>query len=154
MRRKEREVTEMSEIETIISGSDVCRIAFANGNVPYIVTMNFGYSGGRKPCLYFHCAPEGRKLEMMNRNNFVCFEMDADHVLYRGEKGCDWGMNFSSVVGYGKIYIVENIEERRSGLDCIMKQYGGSGVWHYDEKILGRTTILRLEISEISGKRK
>lgn len=154
MRRKDREINDISEIESVISKSDVCRIAVANDNTPYIITMNFGYSGGTNPCLYFHCAKEGRKIDMIHHNNFVCFEMDTDHVIYKGEMGCDWGMHFSSVVGYGKIKFVDNAAERNTGLNCIMNHYGGSGVYSYDEKVMERTTILKLEISEISGKRK
>ncbi len=71
MRKKEREVADLQEIESIINMSEVCRLAFADMNVPYIVTMNFGYSGGDKKHLYFHCATEGRKLEMIRKNNYV-----------------------------------------------------------------------------------
>jgi uncharacterized protein len=154
MRRKEREITKITDIESIILKSDVCRIALANENMPYIVTMNFGYSPGKPPILYFHCAREGRKLEMMRQNNFVCFEMDTDHCIQKGEKGCDWGMNYSSVVGYGRISIVEDNAERITGLNSIMDHYGGYGFYSYDEKVLSGTTILKLEISEMSGKRK
>ena len=106
MRRKDREITEPESIEKIIRKADVCRIALANGDIPYIVTLNFGYSGGTHPCLYFHCAPDGRKLDMIEKNNWVCFEMDTDHELISGEKGCDWGMKYSSVVGYGRISVI------------------------------------------------
>jgi nitroimidazol reductase NimA-like FMN-containing flavoprotein (pyridoxamine 5'-phosphate oxidase superfamily) len=154
MRRQDRELTEISDIESVIRMSDVCRVAMANDNSPYIVTMNFGYAGGKKPHLFFHCAPEGRKLEMIRKNNFVCFEMDTDHAIYKGEKGCDWGMNYSSVVGYGRIEVVEDTGEKISGLACIMDHYGGSGSYSFDKKILAGTIVLRLDISEIKGKRK
>ena len=154
MRRADREIKETRDIEEIISRSDVCRIAFAENNTPYIVTMNFGYSGGEKQCLYFHCAPQGRKLEMMKKNDLVCFEMDTDHKLYGGEKGCDWGMNFSSVVGYGKLTIIDNTEEKIKGLDCIMSHYSDRKNFTYDEKVMSRTTVLKLDILEISCKRK
>ena len=154
MRRKEREISEISEIESIITKSDVCRIAIANDNMPYIVTMNFGYSGGKNPKLFFHCATGGRKIDMMKRNNYICFEMDTDHEIFTGEKGCDWGMNYSSVVGYGKLSIVDGDAEKRAGLDHIMDHYGGSGVYSYDDQVLARTTVLRLDISEMTGKRK
>jgi uncharacterized protein len=154
MRRKDREITDISEIEAIISACDVCRIAIANENIPYIVTMNFGYVGGENPHLYFHCAPEGKKLDMIRRNNYVCFEMDTDHIIYRGEKGCDWGMKFSSIVGYGRIIFVDNEAEKNAGLNHIMSHYGGSGVYSFDRELLARTLVLRLDISEISGKRK
>jgi uncharacterized protein len=154
MRRKEREISGLADIELIISVADVCRIAIANDNTPYIVTMNFGYKEGQNPCLYFHCANEGRKLDMIRSNNYVCFEMDTDHVIYKGEKGCDWGMKFSSVVGYGKIFRVEDGSEKLNGLGIIMDHYGGKGSYSFDEQVLARTTVLRLEISQMTGKRK
>jgi uncharacterized protein len=154
MRRNDREIKETREIEDIISRSDVCRIAFAENNTPYIVTMNFGYSRGEDNCLYFHCAPQGRKLDMMRKNNLVCFEMDTDHKLYAGEKGCDWGMNFSSVVGYGRLSIIENSEEKIKGLDCIMSHYSDRKDFSYDEKVLSRTSVLKLDILYVSCKKK
>ena len=63
MRRKDRKVTELTEIESIIQKADVCRIALIDDNLPYIVTLNFGYKSGKNPALYFHCANEGRKIE-------------------------------------------------------------------------------------------
>lgn len=154
MRRNEREVANKDEIESIISHSDVCRVAITNENTPYIVTMNFGYTGGKNPCLYFHCANEGRKLDMIRRNNYVCFEMDTDHIIYKGEKGCDWGMKYSSVVGYGKIFFVEDYAEKIAGIGHIMDHYGSSGFYSFDEKVLAQTTVLRLDISEMTGKKK
>jgi nitroimidazol reductase NimA-like FMN-containing flavoprotein (pyridoxamine 5'-phosphate oxidase superfamily) len=154
MRRKDRQISEISDLEMIISEADVCRVAFADNNMPYIVTMNFGYSGGEAPCFYFHCAKEGKKLDMMSKNNFVCFELDTDHELYKGEYGCDWGMKFSSVVGYGRITVVEEREARIAGLDCIMSHYSDSSGYSYDERVLGNTTLLRLNIEEMTGKRK
>ena len=154
MRRKDRQITEISELEQIISESDVCRVAFADNNNPYIVTMNFGYSGGDQPCFYFHCAKEGKKLEMIMKNNRVCFELDTDHELYEGDNGCDWGMKYSSVVGWGRITIITERDPGIRGLDSIMSHYSGRTQFSYDEKVLSNTTILRLDIEEMTGKKK
>ena len=152
MRRKEREVTEMGEIISIIDSADVCRVAFADNGIPYIVTMNFGFQDGEIPELYFHCAHEGRKLDMLNKNNYVCFEMDTDHEINRGEIACDWGMKFRSVVGYGRIFKVDNEKERKKGLDLIMEHYGAMGPLEYDPKTFDRTAVLKLEVHEIKAK--
>jgi uncharacterized protein len=152
MRRKEREISDPSIIEDIIRSAEICRVAFAHNNIPYLVAMNFGYSEGDIPCLYFHCAPSGRKLEMMKKNDNVCFQMDTDHLLIRGAKACDWGMKYRSVVGYGTLSVVENHEERRKGLDLIMDHYGGSEKSDYDPELFSRTCLLRLDIKEISAK--
>lgn len=154
MRRSEREISALKEIEEIISHSDVCRIALANDNTPYIVTLNFGYIGSPENKIYFHCAPEGRKLDMIRKNNYVCFEMDTDHQITKGEKACEWGMKFSSVVGSGKIFTVEDNEEKKLGMNSIMSHYGAPDPYNYDEKVFSRTAILRLEIAEMTGKKK
>ena len=75
MRRNDREVSDSEMIEEIMKKADVCRIALASDNIPYIVTMNFGYTNDPDQLLFFHCANEGRKLEMIRRNKYVCFEM-------------------------------------------------------------------------------
>ena len=159
MRRSEREVSDIGAIEEIINTADVCRIAFADNNTPYIVTMNFGYTNDPEQILFFHCANEGRKLEMIRKNKFVCFEMDTDHKIYvrsgkDGRKGCNWGMKYRSVVGYGNISIITETEAKKTGLDFIMRHYGDENEYVYDEKVLANTTVLRLDITEITGKKK
>ena len=62
-------------------------------------------------------------------------------------------MNYSSVVGYGNISIVTEKELKKEGLNCIMNHYGGEGYQSYDEKVLEKTTILQLDIKEMSGKK-
>jgi nitroimidazol reductase NimA-like FMN-containing flavoprotein (pyridoxamine 5'-phosphate oxidase superfamily) len=153
MRRKDRNVAEIEHIEQIIRKSDVCRIALADNNIPYIVTMNFGYTGGPHPCFYFHCAPEGRKIEMLKKNNYVCFELDTDHELTPGERGCDWGMKFSSVIGYGRISILKEKDLKIEALNCLMSQYSKRNDFTYDEANLDKITILKLDIEEITGKK-
>jgi uncharacterized protein len=159
MRRSEREVSDIGAIEEIINAADVCRIAFADNNTPYIVTMNFGYTNDPEQRLFFHCAIVGRKLEMIRKNKFVCFEMDIDHKIYTrpgndDRKGCNWGMKYRSVVGYGNISIITEKESKKSGLDIIMKHYGDENDYVYDEKVLANTTVLRLDITEMTGKKK
>ncbi|MFN8239934.1 MAG: pyridoxamine 5'-phosphate oxidase family protein [Bacteroidales bacterium] len=154
MRRKDREIADTILINSIIERCDVCRIAFAVDNMPYIVTLNFGYIPGAEPVFYFHCAREGRKLEMMAMNSQVCFEMDTDHKLTKGPVGCDWGMQYSSVVGYGRLTTVNEEDERIRGLDAIMKHYGAQGPFNYKDKVLSNTLILRLDVTEITAKQK
>ena len=153
LRRQDRQIKERSEIEAIISKCDVCRIAFADNNAPYIVTMNFSYLPELQ-CLYFHSAKEGRKIDMIAKNNYVCFEMDTGHVLIKAEKECDWGMKYSSIVGYGKLHIVDDHAERKIGLDAIMSHYANHNNFTYNDIIFKNTAILRLDIEEITGKRK
>ncbi len=46
MRRKDKEIKDIGEIEFIINKSKVCRIALSDNDSPYIVPVCFGYN----PC--------------------------------------------------------------------------------------------------------
>ncbi len=71
MRKKEREITDIREIEQVIAGADICRIGFVDGDEPYIVPVSFGYEDN---AIYFHSALEGRKVNLIKKNSKVCFE--------------------------------------------------------------------------------
>ena len=152
MRRSDREISDPKEIESIILKADVCRVAMANDNYPYLVTMNFGYAGGTEKKLYFHCSGEGKKLDMIRKNNYVCFEFDISHRLYKGKIACDFGMSYQSVVGWGMISVVTNNEEKKEGLNTIMEHYSGLRDFNYKPLMLEKTFVLRLVITEMTGK--
>jgi nitroimidazol reductase NimA-like FMN-containing flavoprotein (pyridoxamine 5'-phosphate oxidase superfamily) len=157
MRRNDRRITNLSEIEDILARADACRIALVDEGMPYLVALNYGYRKATTEspaALYFHCAPEGRKLDIIRKNNQACFQLDVDHELIRAGTGCGWGMKFRSVVGFGRIVLVEDEGERKAGLDAIMQHYGAEGSFAYEARTLALTTVLRLDIEEISAKKK
>ena len=146
MRRKDREISDLGEIESIIQGADICRLAFCDRNIPYVVPLCFGYTRGE---IYFHSAKEGRKLDMLHNNGRVCFEMDIDQELIRSMDRCS--MRYRSVIGYGLASIVEEQDEKARALDLIMNHYHQEPII-YPEEALERTVIIKVEIEEITGK--
>jgi uncharacterized protein len=154
MRKKDREIKDAKELEEILQKADVCRIAFAVDKTPYIVTMNFGYIWKDHLTLYFHCAKEGKKLDLMEMNNKVCFQTDIDHEIVKAENACDWGMKYRSIVGLGLLESIAEENEKKKGLDSIMDHYGFNGKKEYDEKVLNMTEVLRLTVMEFTGKKK
>jgi nitroimidazol reductase NimA-like FMN-containing flavoprotein (pyridoxamine 5'-phosphate oxidase superfamily) len=154
MRKKDREIKDTKELEEILQKADVCRIAFAVDGIPYIVTMNFGHVWKDHLILYFHCAKEGKKLELMKRNNTVCFEMDIDHEIVEAANACDWSMKYKSIVGLGLLESVTEEDEKKRGLDCIMDHYGFNHKKEYNEKALHLTEIIRITVAEFTGKKK
>ncbi len=130
------------EIESIISKADVCRLGLSVDNIPYIVPLNFGY---RDSCLYFHTPRVGKKIDMIKTNNRVCFELDIDHEVVRAENPCDWNMKYRSVIGYGKAFLLDDIDEKRLALDIIVKHYSGR-VNEYKEKIVDHLAIIQIQV--------
>jgi nitroimidazol reductase NimA-like FMN-containing flavoprotein (pyridoxamine 5'-phosphate oxidase superfamily) len=141
-------ITDKSAIESIIRRALVCRIAMLDGGQPYVVPVCFGYEDN---ILYFHSSNEGRKLDMLSRNNAVCFEVDVDHEIVRGETACKWGMKYRSVIGFGRAFFAEGPEEKKKALDAIMAHYDG-GPGEYSKATLRRTMVVRVEIESMTGK--
>ncbi|MDR2587116.1 MAG: pyridoxamine 5'-phosphate oxidase family protein [Coriobacteriales bacterium] len=66
MRKSNREIKDRSDMVDVIRRCTVCRIGFQTDGAPYIVPMSFGLSDdGDGLRLYFHCATEGRKLDLL-----------------------------------------------------------------------------------------
>ena len=137
------------EIESIIKKADVCRLGLSDNNTPYIVPLNFGY---RDRCLYFHTPKVGKKMDMIKTNNRVCFELDIDHEVVRAENPCDWNMKYRSVIGYGRAFLLEDIDEKRRALDIIVEHYSGR-LNEYDEKLVNRLAIIKIQVESMTGKK-
>ena len=149
MRREEKEITVKSEIQDIIRSSQVCRLGLVDENVAYIVPLCFGYKNNS---LFFHSAFEGRKIEILKRNNRVCFEFDGDTRISGGKTACAWGMQYRSVIGYGTASFIENAGKKREALDTIMGQYA-EGAFEYSAEALDKTLIIKVDISSMTGKK-
>lgn len=153
MRRTDREITDFEEIICILKKSSVCRVAFFDDSYPYIVPLNFGVeTDGKKVVLYFHCANEGKKLDLLKRNNKVAFEMDCPDKFFDGEKACYSTMEFDSICGNGSIEIVGD-DEKIHALTMLMQQYSDKKEIVFDDKVLKAVTVLRMTVNEITGKR-
>ena len=150
MRRKEQEVTDKSIIQKILTGSDICRIAI-NGEVyPYIVPMNFGYSDN---ALYFHSAAAGEKMDLIRKNNKVCFEIEYAGDVIRNEDPCKWATRYLSVIGCGEIEIITDTNDKKRGLDIIMNHYGKTTGNEYNNSQVNNLLILKLTINDLTAKR-
>ncbi len=155
MRRKDREITSFEEILEVIGRCSVCRLGLNDEDgYPYIVPLNFGteVKDGRLR-LYFHGATEGHKLDLIRRDSRAFFEMDCRHQLqYVEEKGfCS--MSFESVMGKGRVHILDE-EEKLHALEQMMAQYHKGRKAPFSKDALPRTCVFALDVEQISGKRK
>lgn len=153
MRRKDREVTDMDHIVHIISRCTVCRVAFNDVPAPYIVPLNFGMEiYNDSVALFFHCAPVGKKLELMMSCPDVAFEMDCPGDFLDGDKACDSTMAFESVCGTGTLSLVSS-REKVHALECIMKQYSKKDSFAFDDHEVKAVTVLKLTVTALTAKR-
>jgi uncharacterized protein len=149
VRRKDKEITDRAEIEAIINKAEICHIALCDGDKPYVIAVNFGFED---KCLYFHCAREGRKLDIIKSNNNVCFMIDTDREMIISDTACDWGFKYKSIIGFGKAFIVDDLDEKKRGLDIIMTQYTDKAFEYKNDRVAG-ILIVKIEIEYMSGKK-
>ena len=149
MRRQDREITDKTEIERIIRKALVCRVALSDDDSPYVFPVCFGYKDG---CIYFHSALEGKKIEILKKNSRVCFEMDIEHELVEGERGCDWGMLYSSVIGYGTASYVEDMEEKKRALNILLEHYTGRK-YDFADQSLDQVAVIKIQVKSMTGKK-
>lgn len=149
MRKKEKEITEFAGIEEILRKAEVCRLGLSDGGVPYIVPLNFGYEDRT---LYFHTGSEGKKIDILRKNNRVCFEVDIDAELIRSDVACGWSMKYRSVIGTGRASFVENVPGKTAALNIIMAHYSDRDKWTYREKSFEKACIIKVVIDEVSGR--
>ena len=152
MRRKDREVTDINEIFDILQRCDTVRIGMRGENYPYVVPVSFGVEmADGKPVVYFHCAREGLKLDLLDKDPRVCVEGD---IFIRIEP-TDHGITtrYESVIGFGKCEILTDHEEIVHGLKVLCDHYG---YFNYDLDRCRGIPLLhvgRIVLDEATGKR-
>ena len=153
MRRTEREITDYKSMLEVLRRCDCCRRGFVAGDAAYIVPMNFGFEDKDGALtLYFHGATQGKKMSLLPAQRTVSFEADCGHALFEGQSACANTFRYRSVMGRGRLLLLQSPCEKEYGLARIMEHCTGKRTWHFDAAAVARTAVMRLEVSEWSCK--
>jgi hypothetical protein len=149
MRRKEKEVTYPPHIEDIIAHSSVCRLAMSDDGQPYVIPLCYGYKDNT---FYLHSATEGRKLDILRKNDRVCIEIDIDcEIVKESDNACSWSMKYRCVVGFGKASLIYDTDLKREALNIIMGHYCGSHD-EYTFRNIENIIVIRIDVERMTGK--
>lgn len=154
MRRTDREIKDFSQIVDIMKRCKVCHLCF-NDEYPYVVPLNFGMEvDNEEVILYFHGASEGKKHDLIKKNNKVGFVMENMPSVLTSDIACNSVADFESVMGYGKVEYVDG-EEKEEALQLLMSQYAKPSAKSFEFKpeIINRTCIMKLKVEGLSAKR-
>jgi len=149
VRRSEKEINDIKEIEEVLQAAICCHIGLVDRDEPYVVPVNFGY---KDKALYFHGACEGRKISLIKKNNKVCFELETDIEMMRDEEPCQWSMKYRSVIGRGRAHILEDDKAKTNGLRVIAGHYT-QGEFTFPKVSLDKTAVVRIDIENMFGKK-
>ncbi len=150
--RRELQITNINEIKKILDKSLVAHIGMVDGDEPYVVPMNYGYIlNDDKLTIYLHGAKRGRKIDIINANPKVFFEVECDLLPFEGEVACKYGMAYSSLMGKGTAVIVEDVEEKKLGMSTVMKTQTGKD-FIFEDKMVSFVNIIRIDVSSYTAK--
>ena len=149
MRRKDKEITNQSDIESILQKAEVCRLGLLDGNVPYIVPVHYGYKKGQ---IYIHAAKEGKKIDLIKKNPKVCFEVELDHNIRNTDIPCNWSTTYKSIIGYGKASILTDIEEKKLALGILIDHYAPGTIYNFSRRKVDAVAVIKITIDSMTGK--
>jgi len=159
MRRKDREITGFENIIKVMRACKVCHVAFFDEEYPYVVPMTFGMevTDNNQVNIYFHGAKEGRKHDLIKKNNKVSFVMEDVYGIVTGPQvgACECTMEFECVMGTGTMEYV-SAEEKVVALQTMLRQYDvkEDQAYHFHYEVVPRIHVLRLRVNALSAKKR
>jgi nitroimidazol reductase NimA-like FMN-containing flavoprotein (pyridoxamine 5'-phosphate oxidase superfamily) len=149
MRRKEREITDRTEIDALIYTERLMHIALVDGDQPFLVPVFYAYDG---TALYFHSALAGTKIGIIRRNPRICFEICADHGIIESDDACNFDATYRTVIGSGCTVLIDDEQEKIRALDLIVARFTETK-GPYSPSDLDQTAVIRIDIHSIQGKK-
>lgn len=152
IRRKEKEIKDKNEIISILEQAKYITVAMSRDNEPYLVTLSHGYDKNQN-CIYFHCAKEGKKIDILNENNRVWGQALIDKGYVQGT--CDH--LYATAHFMGRVTFIENLEEKKHALEVMIKALDNNPANIIEnelkEKSISEVNIGRIDIEYTSGKK-
>lgn len=144
-------IQDQQQIEAILAKAKFIRLALSDPetNDPYLVPLSFGYKDNT---IYLHSSPKGRKIDIIRKNNKVCFEADIETEVIATNDPCNYNVRYRSAIGQGKAQILEDFDEKVKGLTVLTEHYGKGGPFEFEEAKVKKVSVIKIEIEKMTGK--
>ena len=124
--------------------------------MPYSVPLSLARTDEKT--FYFHCATEGKKLDILREKPHVCLTAVSKCKPTVGPKDGSFTLEFKSAIAFGKAEIVADDNEKREALRAICQRFLPTHMDAFDaavERSMSRTAVVRITLTEPPvGKRK
>ncbi len=150
--RREKLITDIDTVIDILEKSKVVHLGLVDGDEPYVVPMNYGYTmDDGKLTLWLHGATQGRKYDIIRKNPKVFFEMECDLQPFEGDVACKYGLSYTSLMGRGTAVIVEDSQEKQDALTFLMKTQTGKD-FGFNDKLASVVGVIRIDVIDYTAK--
>ena len=124
--------------------------------MPYSVPLSLARTDEKT--FYFHCATEGKKLDILRENPRVCLTAVSKCKPTVGPKDGSFTLEFKSAIAFGNAEIVADDNEKREALRAICQRFLPHHMDAFDAAVarsMSRTAVVRITLTEPPvGKRK
>ena len=151
MRRNDKIITDQAQLEQIIQDAPYVVLGFQTEAEPYLLPIDFAYANGY---LYFHCAKEGRKLELLAKNKHVSLLFVNYGGLIHPEnptQACQFSTKYKSVMAQGVCEEIEALDEKERAMRLIIAKLGIKQL-PMPEAVLAKTCLYKVKIQALVGK--
>lgn len=154
MRKREREITDLEEIRSILDQCKILHLGLSDDGQPYVVPLNYGYTlENGALTFYVHGAVEGYKYEVIQKNPRISFAMECDAVPFEGKTACQYGMSYRSLMGRGRAELVTDPQEKQTGLSVLMKTQSGKN-FTFNDKLVSIVNVLKISVDSYTAKKR
>jgi nitroimidazol reductase NimA-like FMN-containing flavoprotein (pyridoxamine 5'-phosphate oxidase superfamily) len=152
IRRKDKEITDVNEAKKILKEVKYVTLAMCLDNEPYLVTLSHGYHE-EKNCIDFHCAKEGKKIQILQANNRVRGQALVNQGYVQG--ACD---HLHATTQFsGKVTFVEDVAEKEHALKLMIESLDYNLEELMKKQLLPRSVSRvrngKIDIDYMSGKK-
>lgn len=147
VRRQDRLLDESRAWE-LLAGGEYGYLSLVDAKDAYGIPMNYVWNEDH---IYFHCAPQGRKLRIIEANDSASLCVVGPTFV----ESAGFTTSYESIVVSGRIEIVTDDGQRMKALELLVDKYSPDHKDQgkkYAEKSFGRTALLRLRVETVSGK--
>ena len=103
--------------------------------------------------IYIHGLVKGQKIDNIQNNSKVCFEIDKMKKFLLAEVPCDVNTEYVSAIIMGEAKILNNEEEKTEVLKKIVKKHVPSLVGReFSKNMLKATGVIEISVIEWTGK--
>lgn len=159
MRRKKDQITDESEILTIIEAAPYIHWGLSDKNslYPYVVTTDYGYEAVDGVLTFFiHGAPAGRKLDLIRQDPHVGFSLEAETSLWVPPEAHNYNYSttYRSVIGTAIAEIIADPGEKAHGLSLLLKRETEETFTEaeFKERDLAHVKMIKCTVQHLSAK--
>lgn len=149
MRKKSREMNAAWALDVMDKAPYITVSMTGNDGMPYSVPLSLARTDD--DTFYFHCALEGKKLDILRKNPAVCLTAVSKCKPTVGPKDGSFTLEFQSAIAFGKAEIVADDTEKQDALRAICQRFLPNHMDAFDaaiERSMARTAVVRISLTE------